>query len=452
MPTLTPSPESTVSSQRRSSGQRLYDKAKRFIPGGTQLLSKRPELYLPDQWPTYYAHAKGIDVIDLDGHMFKDMSLMGVGACVLGYADSEVDGAVKAAIDNGVMCTLNAPEEVGLAELLCDLHPWAHMVRYAKTGAEAMSLAVRIARAHTRREKIAFCGYHGWCDWYLAANLGEEDALDGHLLPGLEPAGVPRGLRGTALPFHYNRLDQLRDIVDHHRDDLAAIVMEPQRGQSPDPGFLDNVRDVARQTGAVLIFDEITTGFRMTTGGIHLLLGVAPDIAVFAKGMANGYPMATVLGISRVMEAAQQTFMSSTNWTERIGPVAALATIRKHKRENVASHLIMAGNMVKMGWRKAADHVGLKIHLDGLPSLAHFAFDHAEHMKLKTLFSQIMLDKGFLAGDQFKPSYAHQMDDLSEYLEAASDAFLTIAEAVAWGDVDRRLHGPPAQSGFFRLT
>ena len=452
MPTLTHSSPVTASPEQRSSGQRLYDKAKRLIPGGTQLLSKRPELFLPEQWPAYYAQAKGIDVIDLDGNVYKDMSLMGVGACVLGYADPEVDGAVKGAIDNGVMCTLNAPEEVGLAELLCELHPWAQMVRYAKTGGEAMAIAVRIARAHTAREKVAFCGYHGWADWYLAANLGDDDALDGHLLPGLEPAGVPRGLRGTALPFHYNRIDQLRKIVDEHRNDLAAIVMEPQRGQSPDPGFLENVRDLARQTSAVLIFDEITTGFRMTTGGIHLLLGVAPDIAVFAKGMANGYPMAAVLGTSTVMESAQRTFISSTNWTERIGPVAALATIRKHRRENVASHLIMIGNMVKMGWRKAAEHVGLRIYLEGLPSLAHFGFNHSDHINLTTLFTQLMLEQGFLACDQFKPSYAHEMDDIAEYLEAVSDVFLTIAEAVAWGDVERRLKGPPAQKGFYRLA
>ena len=452
MPTLTQGLSSAIEQEYGASGQQLYAKAKRFIPGGTQLLSKRPELILPEQWPTYYAQAKGIQVTDLDGQVYKDMSLMGVGACVLGYADPEVDGSVKAAIDNGVMCTLNSPEEVGLAELLCELHPWAQMVRYAKSGGEAMSIAVRIARAYTKREKVAFCGYHGWADWYLAANLGEEDALDGHLLPGLEPAGVPRGLRGTALPFHYNRLDQLKTIIEKHRHDLAAIVMEPQRGQDPDPGFLENVRDLATQTGAVLIFDEITTGFRMTTGGIHLLLGIAPDIAVFAKAMANGYPMAAILGTSTVMQAAQSTFISSTNWTERIGPVAALATIRKHRREDVASHLIMIGNMVKMGWQKAADHVGLPLHHDGLPSLVHFGFDHSEHIKLTTLFSQLMLEAGYLAGDQFKPSYAHEMDDIAEYLGAVSDAFLTIAEAVAWGDVDRRLKGPPAQKGFYRLT
>ena len=249
------------------------------------------------------------------------MSMMAIGACVLGYADPDVDGAVKAAIDAGSASTLNAPEEVELAELLCELHPWADMVRYARAGGEAMMIAVRIARAHTRRDKVAFSGYHGWCDWYLAANLADEAALDGQLMPGLDPAGVPRGLKGTALPFHYNRLDQLKAIVDANRGELGAIVMEPQRGEAPAPGFLEAVRDIATDIGAVLIFDEVTTGWRMTDGGIHTLLGVNPDIAVFAKAMANGYPMAAIIGTSPVMEAAQSTFISSTNWTERVGTV-----------------------------------------------------------------------------------------------------------------------------------
>jgi len=452
MPTLTGTEQGIGQLSGMGSGQALYQKAKRLIPGGTQLLSKRPELILPGQWPTYYAQARGIEVTDLDGRIYKDMSLMGIGACVLGYGDPDVDLAVKNAVDNGVMCTLNPPEDVELAELLCELHPWAEMVRYARAGGEAMSIAVRIARAHTKRDKIAFCGYHGWADWYLAANLGEHDALDGHLLPGLEPAGVPRGLRGTALPFHYNRLNQLQEIVKTHRGDLAAIVMEPQRGQSPDPGFLENVRELATQTGAVLIFDEITTAFRMTTGGVHLLHNVHPDIAVFAKGLANGYPMAAVIGTGTVMQAAQSTFISSTNWTERLGPVAALATIRKHHREQVATHLISIGNMVKSGWQKAAGHVGLELETSGLPSLAHFHFHHEEALRLTTLFSQLMLEKGFLASDQFKPSYAHSADHVAEYLEAVSDTFIVLAEALAWEDLDRRLKGPPVQKGFYRLT
>ena len=433
-------------------GQYLYERAKKLIPGGTQLLSKRPEMFLPEQWPSYYSLARGVEVVDLDGNTYVDMSIMGVGACILGYADPEVNAAVKAAIDNGSMCTLNAPEEVELAELLCELHPWAQMVRYARSGGEAMSVAVRIARAHTHRDKVAFCGYHGWTDWYLAANLGEEDALDGHLLPGLDPAGVPRPLRGTALPFHYNRPDQLEAIVDANRNDLAAIVMEPQRGDPPDAGFLEEVRDIATEIGAVLIFDEITTGFRMTAGGIHLLLGVEPDIAVFAKSMANGYAMAAVIGREKVMQAAQSTFISSTNWTERIGPVAALATIHKYRRENVAEHLIRVGSLVSAGWEKLASEAGIKLHTSGLPSLTHFTLEYENAPILSTLFTQSMLEKGYLAFNQFKPSFAHQTHHVEQYLTSVKDAFTILAESVRHGDAESRLKGPPAQQGFYRLA
>lgn len=433
-------------------GQDLYRRAKKLIPGGTQLLSKRPELFLPDQWPSYFSKARGVEVTDVDGNTYVDMSMMAIGACVLGYADPDVDGAVKAAIDAGSASTLNAPEEVELAELLCELHPWAGMVRYARAGGEAMMMAVRIARAKSGRDKVAFSGYHGWCDWYLAANLADEAALDGQLMPGLDPAGVPRGLKGTALPFHYNRLDQLKAIVDANHGELGAIVMEPQRGQAPDPGFLESVRDIATEIGAVLIFDEVTTGWRMTDGGIHMLLGVNPDIAVFAKAMANGYPMAAIIGAVPVMEAAQSTFISSTNWTERVGTVAALATIRKYRREHVAEHLKMIGNLMFDGWKSAAAKTGIALHTEGLPSLTHFGFEHPDEPLLTTLFTQDMLERGYLAYSQFKPSFAHQPAHVAEYMKAVESSFAMIAAAIGAGDYASRLKGPCARRGFYRLT
>ena len=308
--------------------------------------------------------------------------------------------------------TLNAPEELVLAELLLDLHPWAQMVRYSRGGGEAMSIAVRIARAQTGRDKVAFCGYHGWCDWYLAANLAEDEALDAHLLPGLEPRGVPKRLAGDSVTLPLQSIDQLKAIADANRNELAAIVMEPQRGQEPASGFLKKFRDLATELGAVLIFDEITTGFRMTDGGIHLLSGVNPDIAVFAKAMANGYAMAAVIGTEPVMQAAQTTFISSTNWTERIGPAAAIATIGKFRRKKVAQHLIAIGSQVMEGWERIAKRHGLKLHTSGLPSLCHFSFEHEHELVLTTLFTQMMLERGYLAYNQFKPSFAHTSEDV----------------------------------------
>ncbi|MCI0577816.1 MAG: aminotransferase class III-fold pyridoxal phosphate-dependent enzyme [Chloroflexi bacterium] len=433
-------------------GQELYRQARSRIPGGTQLLSKRPEMLLPEQWPSYYSRAQGAEVWDLDGRRYVDMSYNGIGACILGAADPDVDAAVKAAIEAGSMATLNCPEEVELAELLCTLHPWAGMVRYARSGGEAMALAVRIARAHTRRDRVAFCGYHGWHDWYLAANLAEDDALDGHLLPGLEPAGVPRGLRGTALPFRYNHPEELQAIVAEYGRELAAIVMEPIRDHEPEAGFLEQIREMAGQTGAVLIFDEITAGFRLTTGGAHLLYGVKPDMAVFAKAISNGYPMAAIIGRGEVMEAAQSTFISSTYWTERIGPAAALATIGKHQRCDVPRHLARLGLLVQAGWRAAAERAGLPLEVGGMAPLSHFAFSGEQSQAARTLFTQLMLGHGFLASSAFYATYAHQDHHVEGYLEALAEVFAQVAKALAEGTVLARLNGPVAHSGFRRLT
>ena len=212
--------------------QQLYRLAKSLIPGGTQLLSKRPEMFAPDQWPGYFREARGCEVVDLDGRRYVDMSTMGIGACLLGYNDPDVTEAVVARVKNGSMCTLNSPEEVELAQLLLSIHPWANKVRFGRTGGEAMAIAVRIARASTGRDVVAFCGYHGWHDWYLAANRTAQpgnDALQKHLLPGLSPRGVPTQLAGTALPFNYNQLDSLAAIVQREGPRLAAVVMEPTR-------------------------------------------------------------------------------------------------------------------------------------------------------------------------------------------------------------------------------
>jgi glutamate-1-semialdehyde 2,1-aminomutase len=433
-------------------GQRLYARARKLIPGGTQLLSKRPEMFLPDQWPAYYSRAKGAETWDLDGNRYVDVSHFGVGACILGFADSDVDAAVVAAIQAGTMSTLNCPEEVELAELLLELHPWAEMARFCRCGGEAMAMAARIARAASGRDKIAFCGYHGWHDWYLAANLAEDHALDGHLLAGLEPAGVPRGLSGTMMPFHYNKIDELRSIVSTHGPEIAAIVMEPARDEGPAPGFLEEIRQISRRIGAVLVFDEVTSGWRMNTGGIHLTYGVAPDIAVFAKGMANGYPMAAVIGVRAVMEASQKSFISSTFWTEKIGPVAALATIRKHRDREVARHLIAVGERVQSGWMTAGKRAGLRLSVGGIPPLSHFVFEDKDGTALLTLFAQEMLDRGYLASGQFYASYAHQPKHLDAYLAAVDDVFGLVAQATEAGDVSRRLRGPIKHSGFQRLT
>ena len=435
---------------RTKKGIELWNKAKKIIPGGSQLLSKRSEQFLPDQWPSYYEKAKGVEIWDLDGNKFVDMSLMGVGACILGYADDDVNEAVKNIVDLGTMTTLNCPEEVELAELLLKLHPWADMVRYARTGGEAMAIAVRIARAYSKKDKVAFCGYHGWHDWYLSANLADDKNLDGHLLPGLEPLGVPRGLKGTAIPFNYNRIDELEEIVESN--DIGVIVMEPIRDHEPENNFLKNCRDIADEIGAVLIFDEITSGWRLRVGGVHELYGVHPDISVFGKAMSNGFPMAAIIGKEAIMDVAQSTFISSTYWTDRIGPVAAISTINKMLDNNVPSHLCRIGDLISDGWERLGKEHNLEIYTEGIAPLPHFAFDYAENPALQTLFTQEMLNRGFLASKSVYVSYCHNEQNVEKYMGEVDDVFAILRKAIDQSNVNELLKGPVAHAGFKRLT
>ena len=431
----------------------FQERAKRIIPGMTQLLSKRPDRFSMGIWPTYFSKAKGAHIWDLDGNKYLDMSIGGIGANILGYADPEVDNAVIEAIKNGTSCSLNCPEEVELAELLCQLHPWAQMVRYARSGGEAMTIAVRIARAHTGKDKIAFCGYHGWHDWYLAANLGTENALGEHLISGLNPAGVPKGLKGTAFPFRYNRLDELENIVSQHGKELAAIVMEPIRNHEPDPAFIEGVRGSANETGAALIFDEISAGFRLTAGGAHLILfDEKPDIAVFSKALGNGYPISAVVGKRYIMQAAQATFISSTNWTERIGSTAALATLKKHRTVKAHNHLVALGEEVQNGWMQASTDHGLPIKVSGIKPMGHFMFDVEEKQVMKAYFIQLMLEQGILASTLFYAMYAHSFDHVNTYLKALNTAFAEINETRKRGRLEKELKGKPSVSGFARLA
>ena len=431
-------------------GVKLWNEAKAIIPGGTQLLSKRSEQFLPEQWPSYYKKAKGVEIWDLDGNRYIDMSIMGVGSCILGYADKDVNMAVKRVIDSGSMATLNSPEEVELTKLLLSLHPWAEMVRLARTGGEAMAVAVRITRAYTKKDKVAFCGYHGWHDWYLSANLADDKNLDGHLLPGLEPRGVPRCLKGTAIPFNYNKIDELKDIVS--KNDIGVIVMEPVRDYEPADNFLGKVREIATKKKAVLIFDEISSGWRMNVGGVHKLYNVYPDIAIYAKAISNGFPMAAIVGKGEIMDMAQSSFISSTYWTERIGPVAAIATIKKLEKKNVPSHLCKMGNLIKKGWEEIANSYDLKINIMGMAPLSKFVFDYKEKQALHTLFTQEMLKQGFLASKTVYASYSHKEKHIKEYLRNVDGAFKIMKKAVKDDNIYHLLKGPVAHTGFKRLA
>lgn len=431
-------------------GQKLWKRAKQVIPGGNMLLSKRAEMFLPEQWPAYFSKAKGCTVWDLDGKAYTDMSIMGIGTNILGYGHQEVDDAVRQTVDAGNMSTFNCPEEVFLAEKLVELHPWADMARLARSGGEANAVAIRIARAASGRDKVAVCGYHGWHDWYLSANLGDDENLAGHLLPGLEPKGVPQSLRGTVYPFNYNDYSELEALVN--TQDIGVIKMEVVRNRGPEDNFLQKVRQLASDRGIVLIFDECTSGFRQTMGGLHKMYGVEPDMAMFGKALGNGYAITATIGRREIMEAAQSTFISSTFWTERIGPTAALKTLEVMQRLQSWETITRTGLDIRQGWQCLADKHGLSIDHWGLPALTGFTFRSANALAYKTLITQEMLAKGYLAGNSVYVCIDHTPDVLAGFFDALDPIFGLVKECEEGRDVTTLLRGPVSHGGFKRLN
>jgi glutamate-1-semialdehyde 2,1-aminomutase len=431
-------------------GHKLWKRAKKIIPGGNMLLSKRAEMFLPDKWPAYFSKAKGCKIWDLDGNEYTDMSIMGIGTNIMGYAHPEVDEAVRSVVQQGNMSTFNCPEEVYLAERLVELHPWADMVRFARSGGEANAIAIRIARAASGKDKVAICGYHGWHDWYLSANLGDKTSLDNHLLHGLEPRGVPHGLKDTTLPFNYNDFDSLKQLMQSY--DIGVIKMEVSRSVEPVEGFLESVRNLATEKNTVLIFDECTSGFRETFGGLHKKYGVEPDMAMFGKAMGNGYAITAVVGKEEVMKAAQETFISSTFWTERIGPTAALKTLEVMEREKSWQQITATGKLIGNRWQALADKYDLLIEISGLPALVNFSLPVEDWLKYKTLITQEMLKKGYLAANSVYVSTEHTENIIEDYFEKIDPVFSTIADCENGRNVDELLDGPVCHAGFKRLN
>jgi glutamate-1-semialdehyde 2,1-aminomutase len=431
-------------------GQKLWRRAKQVIPGGNMLLSKRPEMFLPEQWPTYFSKAQGCNVTDLDGNKYIDMSLMGIGTNTLGYGHPEIDEAVRRVVDAGNMSTLNCPEEVFLAEKLIAIHPWADMARFARSGGEANAIAIRIARAATGKDKVAICGYHGWHDWYLSANLGDEKNLEGHLLPGLDPKGVPENLRNTVYPFSYNNFEELSELVT--KEDIGVIKMEVARNANPNKNFLQKVRKLASENNIVLIFDECTSGFRQSFGGLHQVYDVEPDMAVFGKTLGNGYAITATIGKRDIMEFAQSTFISSTFWTERIGPVAGLKTLEVMEREKSWEKITQTGCNIGERWQSLAQKYDLPVEIYGLPALIGFRLLLPDMLKYKTLISQEMLKKGFLAETRIYVCTEHTSSLVDQYFESLDPIFSLIKECETGRSIDALLEGPICHTGFKRLN
>lgn len=433
-----------------NSGVKLWNRAKKVIPGGNMLLSKRAEMFLPEKWPAYFSKARGCKVWDLDGNIYIDLSVMGVGTNILGYSHPAVDEAVGKVVRDGNMSTFNCPEEVYLAERLIQMHPWANMVRLARSGGEANAMAVRIGRAASGKDGVAICGYHGWHDWYLAANLGDQHSLDGHLLPGLKVKGVPQNLKSTTFTFDYNDFAGLVQLVD--QNDIGVVKMEVSRSVEPQHDFLESVRKLTRERNIVLIFDECTSGFRETFGGLHKKYGVQPDMAVFGKALGNGYAITAVIGRQEIMEEAQNTFLSSTFWSERIGPVAGLKTLEIMEREKSWQLITETGLGIGKRLKGLAAKYDLPLETSGLPALINFYMPVEDWQEYKTLITQEMLKKGFLASNLVYVSISHTDDLIDAYFDELDPIFSLIAQCEDGASVNDYLDGPICHSGFKRVN
>ena len=436
---------------KMGSGQKLWKRAKRIIPGGNMLLSKRSEMFLPNLWPSYFQKAKGCKVWDLDGRKYTDMSIMGIGTNILGYGNDEVDDAVFETIKNGNMSTFNCPEEVYLAEKLVELHPWAEMVKLARTGGEANAIAIRIARAASGKDKVAICGYHGWHDWYLSANLGDDNNLSGHLLPGLEPKGVPIDLKGSVVPFNYNQIEQLEAIIKNH--DIGTIKMEVSRNEEPKDDFLLKVRKIANDNNIILIFDECTSGFRQSNGGLHKIYGVEPDMAIFGKALGNGYAITAVIGKKAVMDFSQSTFISSTFWTERIGPTAAIKTLEVMNKTKSWELITIIGKDVGIKWKKLGDKHQLDIKITGIPAMIGFFIQSRNWLKYKTYITQEMLKNDILASNVIYICTEHNKQEIENYFQVLDTIFSVISACENDKlSIESLLESPVCHSGFKRLN
>ena len=407
--------------------KRLQKYAHTIIPGLSGLLGKRPEMYLPGgNWPTYYKKAKGITIWGIDRKKYLDFTMVGIGTSVLGYSDKDINSAAIKAIKSGSMTTLNPLEDVELAEELLKIHPWAGSVKFARTGGESMSIAVRLSRAFTKKDKVLFCGYHGWQDWYLSANLKSNKKLNDHLLPGLEPLGVPKGLVGSVIPFRFNNWEDLEKIVKKNAKDSAAIILEPCRERFPDQNYLKELRRISVKNNCVLIFDEITSGWRINTGGAHQKFKINPDIVVYGKTIANGIPMGAIVGRKKIISLALKSFISSSFWTEKVGPSCALTFIKKHRKLKVGEKLNKIGLIIKKVWRDAARKSNLDIEINGINPLATFKLKTENWPATITYFNQEMLKKGILASDRCYANLQHDEKSINRYRNACEEIFQNI--------------------------
>ena len=408
---------------KTKSGVSLYKYAKTIIPGGTTLFSKRSELHLPDKWPAYFIKAKKINVWDLKGSKYLDM-FCAVGTSVLGYSNEQVNKSVTENIHKGNMTTLNCPEEVYLSNEIIKHHPWASMAKFTRGGGEANTLAIRIARAYTKKQTVAFCGYHGWHDWYLSANINSKKNLDEHLMSGLNYEGIPENLKNTSFPFQYNDFEYLTKLIN--KKNIGIIKMEVMRNIKPKNNFLQKVRNICNKKKIILIFDECTTGYRENMGGIHLNFRINPDLAIFGKALGSGFAINAIIGKKKIMQKSENTFISSTFWGERVGYTAALSSIKEFERLKIFKIIKKNGKIIKNIWTSISKKHKIPIKIMGTNAIPSFEFIN-NHLQNKTYLTQEMLKEEILATNLVYVNIFHNQKNLKKYAKVLDRIFHNIS-------------------------
>ena len=430
-----------------------YARASEIIPGKTQLASRRASSYASGVSPVYAKSSSGARFIDIDGNTFLDWK-NAYGAIILGHSNPVVNQAVKTQIDQGSLFTINSDLEVELAELLIENIPSAEMVRYTKGGGEACALAARIARGTTGRDKILFSGYHGWHAWYQAANYLADPITGGYPVTGVEPIGVPKSLKGTAIPFAHEDISMVKNLLNQHKNEIAAIFVEPMMSQEPDKEYLVQLKKLAKEHGCILIFDEVSCGWRIAVGGAQEYIGVTPDMTVLAKGISNGYAMGAVVGSVAAMEPANHMFISSSYWSDNIGLIASITTINELINRNSKEKFKQIGESLIKTINNAIDEVGIAAKVEGVytyPTLQFMIDDQELSQNINTLFIQEMAKRGIFTPTSLNATLDHTEKDIEITGVAAAESFRVIMKALE-GDLDKYLLADTKKEPFRRIV
>tara|TARA_B100001063_G_C16765188_1_gene558217 strand:+ start:413 stop:2428 length:2016 start_codon:yes stop_codon:yes gene_type:complete len=420
-----PKMHKNVNYTKKNIGQNLWVEAKKIIPPGSMLLSKNPDIFLKDRSPAYFTKAKGCFIWDLDGKKYVDICYMGVGTNMLGYSNNRVDSKVKKVIDKGTCSTLNSREDLDLAKKIIDIHPWFDAVRFGRGGADTNSIAIRLARSFTKKNKIAICGYHGWHDWYLSANY-KSKSLDNFLFRNVAIQGVPTDQKNQSFVFEFNNLNSFYKLMKNNK--FCAVIMEVERNIKPNIKFLKMIRNYCTKNNIVLIFDECSSGFREVLGGIHKKYKVYPDLAMFSKSIGNGYPITVLAGKSRILNESYNTFISSTYWSERVGPTAALASINEMERIKSWKLITQKGKYIKNKIFNLSKKYKINLKLNDSISIINFKiFGKYDHVVYKNFISQEMLKKNFICNDTIYISVAHTKKIINKYLKELETIFKKIS-------------------------